>query len=203
MNLIARFYDIASGSIKIGNVDIRDMRHDTLMQHISFVFQDVYLMPDTIMNNLKFGNPHASFEEVVAAAKLACCHEFIMEFPEGYDTQISDGGANLSGGQKQRISIARALLKDAPIVLLDEATASVDPENELYIREALQVLAQHKTVIMVAHRLHTIRNATKIAVIEDGNVVESGSHEELFTKNGRYKQFWQERQRAEQWQVEI
>jgi ABC-type multidrug transport system fused ATPase/permease subunit len=203
LNLIARFYDIASGSIKIGNVDIRDMRHDTLMQHISFVFQDVYLMPDTIMNNLKFGNPHASFEEVVAAAKLACCHEFIMEFPEGYDTQISDGGANLSGGQKQRISIARALLKDAPIVLLDEATASVDPENELYIREALQVLAQHKTVIMVAHRLHTIRNATKIAVIEDGNVVESGSHEELFTKNGRYKQFWQERQRAEQWQVEI
>ena len=203
LNLIARFYDLAGGSIKIGGVDVRAMRHDTLMQHISFVFQDVYLLPDTILNNLKFGNPDASFEEIVAAAKLARCHEFIQEFPDGYDTQISDGGANLSGGQKQRISIARALLKDAPIVLLDEATASIDPENELYIREALQVLARHKTVVMVAHRLHTIRNATKIAVIEDGRVVESGTHEELFARNGRYKKFWQDRERAENWQIEV
>lgn len=203
LNLIARFYDIAAGSIKIGGVDVREMRHDTLMQHVSFVFQDVYLMPDTIINNLKFGNPEASFEEVVAASKLARCHDFIMELPDGYDTKISDGGANLSGGQKQRISIARALLKDAPIVLLDEATASIDPENELYIREALQALAHHKTVIMVAHRLHTIRNATVIAVIENGQVIESGTHDELFAQEGRYKKFWHDRARAEQWQVEL
>ena len=201
LNLLARFYDVAAGTIKIGGVDIQNMRHDTLMQHISFVFQDVYLMPDTILNNLKFGNPEATDEEVIAAAKLARCHDFIVEFPEGYDTQISDGGANLSGGQKQRISIARALLKNAPIVLLDEATASIDPENELYIREALQVLAANKTVIMVAHRLHTIQNATKIAVIENGHVVETGTHTELFAQNGRYKKFWNDRLRAENFQV--
>jgi len=202
LNLIARFWDAAEGSVSVGGVDVREMRHDTLMTQVSFVFQDVYLFPDSILANIKYGNPEATTEQVVAAAKAARCHEFIMELPDGYDTRISEGGGTLSGGQRQRISIARAILKDAPIVLLDEATASVDPENERHIREALQALAADKTVVMVAHRLHTIRQADLIAVMQDGQVVQTGKHEELLAEDGVYRTFWEERSRAERWQVQ-
>ncbi|MBO9605487.1 MAG: ABC transporter ATP-binding protein [Paenibacillaceae bacterium] len=201
LNLIARFWDVGEGSVRIGGADVRRMRQDTLMRQVTFVFQDVYLMADTILNNVKYGRPEATMEEVAAAAKAARCHDFIMELPDGYETVVSEGGGTLSGGQKQRISIARAMLKDAPIVLLDEATASVDPENELYIREALEALAANKTVVMVAHRLHTIRNAAQIAVVENGQVAEIGRHEELLERGGLYRTFWQERVRAEQWQI--
>ncbi len=201
LNLIARFWDAEQGEISIGKASVKDMRHDTLMRQVSFVFQDVYLLPGTILHNLKYGRPDATFDEVIEAAKAARCHEFIMELPDGYNTEVSEGGSTLSGGQKQRISIARAILKDAPIVLLDEATASVDPENEQYISEALQALAANKTVVMVAHRLHTIQNATKIAVVEDGCVVQTGTHDELMKVDGLYRKFWEERTRAEQWQV--
>ncbi|MFB9277071.1 ABC transporter ATP-binding protein [Cohnella cellulosilytica] len=202
LNLIARFWDAEEGSISIGGTDVREMRHDTLMSRVSFVFQDVYLFPDSILANIKYGNPEATTEQVVAAAKAARCHDFIMELPDGYDTLVSEGGGTLSGGQRQRISIARAMLKDAPIVLLDEATASVDPENERHIREALQALAADKTVVMVAHRLHTIRQADLIAVMQDGQVVQTGKHEELLAENGLYRTFWEERSRAESWQIQ-
>ncbi|XID93838.1 ABC transporter ATP-binding protein [Paenibacillaceae bacterium WGS1546] len=202
LNLIARLWDAAEGSVTVGGVDVREMRHDTLMSRVSFVFQDVYLFPDSILANIKYGNPEATTEQVVAAAKAARCHDFIMELPDGYDTLVSEGGGTLSGGQRQRISIARAILKDAPIVLLDEATASVDPENERHIREALQALAADKTVVMVAHRLNTIRQADLIAVMQDGQVIQTGKHEELLAENGLYRTFWEERSRAERWQIQ-
>lgn len=201
LHLISRFWDVDAGSVTIGGADVRDMRYDTLMKQISPVFQDVYLMGDTIMNNLKYGRPDATTEEVIEAAKLARCHDFIMELPEGYDTFVSEGGGTLSGGQKQRISIARAILKNAPIILLDEATASIDPENEKYIREALQVLSKNRTVVVVAHRIHTIQRADQIAVVEDGRVVQVGKHDDLLRQGGLYQQFWHERMRAEQWEV--
>ncbi|MEI3612016.1 ABC transporter ATP-binding protein [Pseudogracilibacillus sp. SO30301A] len=201
LNLISRFWDVDAGSVTIGGVDVREMRHDTLMKQITPVFQDVYLMADTILNNLKYGRPEATMEEVIEAAKLARCHDFIMELSEGYNTFVSEGGGTLSGGQKQRMSIARAILKNAPIILLDEATASIDPENEKYIREALQVLSKNKTVVIVAHRIHTIQQADQIAVVEDGQVVQVGKHDELVREEGLYRQFWNERTRAEQWEI--
>ncbi len=202
LNLIARLWDTNEGSVSIGGADVRGMRHDTLMSQVSIVFQDVYLFPDSIAANIRYGNPEATMEQVIAAAKAARCHDFITELPDGYETVVSEGGGTLSGGQRQRISIARAILKDAPIVLLDEATASIDPENERHIREALQALAANKTVVMVAHRLHTISQADLIAVMEDGQVVQTGKHEELLEQGGLYRTFWEERSRAERWQIQ-
>ncbi len=202
LNLIARLWDTNEGSVSIGGADVRGMRHDTLMSQVSIVFQDVYLFPDSIAANIRYGNPEATMEQVIAAAKAARCHDFITELPDGYETVVSEGGGTLSGGQRQRISIARAILKDAPIVLLDEATASIDPENERHIREALQALAANKTVVMVAHRLHTISQADLIAVMEDGRVVQTGKHEELLKQGGLYRTFWEERSRAERWQIQ-
>jgi ATP-binding cassette subfamily B protein len=199
LNLIARFWDVQEGSIQIGGVDVRQMRADTLMKQISVVFQDVYLFKDTILNNIRFGRPEATMEEVMDAAKAARCHAFIAALPQGYDTPVGEGGGTLSGGEKQRISIARAILKDAPIVLLDEATASIDPENEREIQDALQALSANKTLIVVAHRLSTIRHADQIVVIEQGKLVQQGTHEELHAQQGLYRSFWEERSRAQNW----
>ena len=183
-NLISRFWDIDSGSVKIGGVDVRDYTLESLMSQISVVFQDVYLFADTIENNIKFGCPNATHEQVVSAAKSACCDDFIESLPDGYNTVIGEGGASLSGGEKQRISIARALLKNAPIVILDEATANVDPENEDRLQSAIQALTKDKTVIMIAHRLKTVRSADQILVIDYGEIAERGTHSELEAKDG-------------------
>lgn len=183
-NLISRFWDVDSGSVKIGGVDVRDYTLVSLMSQISVVFQDVYLFADTIENNIKFGCPNATHEQVVSAAKSACCDDFIESLPDGYNTVIGEGGASLSGGEKQRISIARALLKNAPIVILDEATANVDPENEDRLQSAIQALTKDKTVIMIAHRLKTVRSADQILVIDHGEIAERGTHSELEAKDG-------------------
>ena len=196
--LISRFWDVKRGSISIGGKDIRDYTLDALMSQISIVFQDVYLFEDTIENNIRFGKPGASREEVIEAARMACCHDFIMSLPRGYDTVIGEGGGTLSGGEKQRISIARAILKDAPIIILDEATANVDPENEDKLRAAFDALTADKTVIMIAHRLETIRNADQIAVINDRSL-ESGTHDQLLNKNAVYSRFVHMRERAAAW----
>ncbi len=197
LNLIARFWDVEQGSVAIGGADVRQMRSDTLMSQLSMVFQDVYLFNDTLMNNIRFGRPDATDEQVYAVARAACCDSFIRELPQGYDTMAGEGGGNLSGGERQRIAIARALLKDAPILLLDEATASMDPDNELLVTRALQELALGKTVVMIAHRLHTIRNADRIVVMDQGRVADLGAHEELIGRNELYRRFWNERLRAE------
>ena len=199
LHLIARFWDVQEGSVMIGGVDVRQMRADTLMKHISVVFQDVYLFKDTILHNIRFGRPDATIEEVIAAAKAARCHEFISALPNGYDTVIGEGGSTLSGGEKQRISIARAILKDAPIILLDEATSSIDPENEWEIQAALRALSANKTLIVVAHRLSTIRHADQIIVIDQGKVIQQGSHDQLYAVDGLYRTFWDERDRAQNW----
>ena len=188
-NLIARFWDTDCGSVKIGGYNVKDYTLEALMNQISVVFQNVYLFADTIENNIKFGRPDASHEEVKAAAKAACCDEFIERLPNGYDTVIGEGGASLSGGEKQRISIARAMLKDAPIIILDEATANVDPENEDRLQKAIEALTRNKTVIMIAHRLKTVRNADKILVIDRGRIVQQGTHDELIQKPGIYADF--------------
>ncbi len=188
-NLIARFWDTDCGSVKIGGYNVKDYTLEALMNQISVVFQNVYLFADTIENNIKFGRPEASHEEVKAAAKAACCDEFIERLPNGYDTVIGEGGASLSGGEKQRISIARAMLKDAPIIILDEATANVDPENEDRLQKAIEALTRNKTVIMIAHRLKTVRNADKILVIDRGRIVQQGTHDELIQKPGIYADF--------------
>ena len=198
--LISRFWDVDSGSIKIGGKDIREYTLEALMSRISIVFQNVYLFEDTIENNIRFGRPDASREEVIQAAKMACCHDFIESLPLGYDTVIGEGGATLSGGEKQRISIARAVLKDAPIIILDEATANVDPENEDKLKAAFEALTRNKTVIMIAHRLETIRNANRIAVISDGRI-ESGTHERLMKDNQVYRRFVNMRQQAADWSM--
>ena len=200
-NLIARFWDVNSGEILIGGNNIKDYKIENLMNSISMVFQDVYLFEDTIENNIKFGKQNASHEEVVQAAKKARCHEFIEVLPEGYNTLIGEGGASLSGGEKQRISIARAMLKDADIIIFDEATANVDPENEDKLKEAIESLTKNKTVIMIAHRLKTIRNADQILVLKDGEIVERGSHEELIKNNGLYSDLINAKAKAESWKL--
>jgi ATP-binding cassette subfamily B protein len=200
-NLIVRFWDAQKGAVKIGGVDVREMTVDSLLRYVSMVFQRVYLFHDTIENNIRFGSPDATREEIVAAAKKARCHAFIEALPDGYNTVVGEGGSTLSGGEKQRISIARAILKDAPIVLLDEATASVDPDNEKHIQEAINELVRDKTLIIIAHRLSTIKKADQILVIDDGRIVERGKHDELLAGGGQYKNLWQRRQKAKSWKI--
>ncbi|NEZ93096.1 ABC transporter ATP-binding protein [Clostridium botulinum] len=200
-NLISRFYDVDKGSISIGGSNIKDITCDSLLKNISMVFQKVYLFHDTVYNNIRFGKPEASFEDVIKVAKKACCHDFIMNLPNGYETVIGDGGSTLSGGEKQRISIARAILKNAPIVILDEATASVDPENEHAIQKAISALVHGKTIIIIAHRLATIKNADQILVVDRGCVVQRGDHKELINQEGVYKRFLDIRKTAEKWRI--
>lgn len=200
-NLVARFWDVDSGSVKIGGEDVRNFTLESLMDQISMVFQDVYLFADTIENNIKFGKPHATHTEVVEAARKACCSDFIESLPDGYDTVIGEGGATLSGGEKQRISIARAMLKDAPIIILDEATANVDPENEDRLQKAIEELTRNKTIIMIAHRLKTVQNADRILVIDDGKIVQQGRHEDLIGQPGIYADFVLGRKEAVGWKL--
>ncbi len=202
-NLIARFWDVDSGSVKIGGRDVKDYTLESLMEQISMVFQNVYLFADTIENNIKFGKPDATHEEVVAAARKACCDDFIEALPDGYNTVIGEGGASLSGGEKQRISIARAMLKDAPIVIFDEAPANVDPENEDRLQKAIEELTKDKTIIMIAHRLKTVQNADQILVVDDGNIVQRGRHEELIGKKGIYADFVLGRKEAIGWKMNV
>ena len=198
-NLLARFWDVKSGSITMKGVDIRDLSIEELMGQISMVFQNVYLFQDTIYNNILMGRSEATEKEVYEAAKKARCYDFIMAMPEGFNTMIGEGGATLSGGEKQRISIARCILKDAPIVILDEATASVDSDNESYIQEAIDELVRDKILLVIAHRLHTIKNADQILVLNDGKVEEAGRHEELIEMNGLYATLVQQRQYQKDW----
>lgn len=200
-NLIARFWDVDKGTIKIGGHNVQEYTLESLMDQISMVFQNVYLFADTIENNIKFGKPDATHEEVVAAAKKACCDDFIMTLPDGYQTVIGEGGASLSGGEKQRISIARAMLKDAPIVIFDEATANVDPENEDRLQKAIEELTRDKTIIMIAHRLKTVRNADQILVIDDGRIVQHGKHDTLIKQKGIYADFVLGRKEAIGWKL--
>ncbi|SEM53164.1 ATP-binding cassette, subfamily B [Butyrivibrio sp. ob235] len=200
-SLIARFWDVKSGKVTLGGRDVRDYSFDSLMENFSFVFQRVYLFEDTIANNIRFGRPEASMEDVIAAAKKACCHEFIMGLPDGYETVVGEGGATLSGGEKQRIAIARAIMKDAPIIILDEATANVDPENEKELTLAIENLTKEKTIIMIAHRLKTVRNADQIIVIDKGKIVQQGKHDELMEQEGIYKNFVSGRKQAVSWKI--
>lgn len=200
-SLIARFWDIKEGKVTLGGRDVKDYSFDSLMENFSFVFQKVYLFEDTIANNIRFGRPEAPMEDVIAAAKKARCHDFIMSLPEGYETIVGEGGANLSGGEKQRIAIARAIMKDAPIIILDEATANVDPENEKELTEAIENLTKKKTIIMIAHRLKTVRNADQIIVIDKGKIVQKGKHDQLMREDGIYRNFVSGRKRAVSWKI--
>lgn len=200
-NLIARFYDVTGGRITLGGTDVREYSLDSLLKNISMVFQNVYLFNDTIRANICFGRDNVTEEEMIDAAKKARCYDFIMELPNGYDTVIGEGGGTLSGGQKQRISIARAILKDSPVIILDESTASIDPENEHLIQGAITELSRGKTVIIIAHRLATIEAADQILVVDDGRIVEKGRHSELVNLGGRYAGFVKIRQQAENWQI--
>ncbi|MCR5692512.1 MAG: ATP-binding cassette domain-containing protein, partial [Bacilli bacterium] len=199
--LIARFFDVDKGEITLGGRNIKEYSINSLMKNFSFVFQNVYLFNDTIKNNIKFGKDNATDEEVIEAAKKACCHDFIMSLPEGYDTKLEDGGTNISGGEKQRISIARAMLKDAPIIILDEATANIDPENEKLLSEAFENLTKDKTVIMIAHKLNTVKNADDIIVIDNGKIAEEGKHKDLIKNNGIYSRFIKEREQIAGWKI--
>ena len=200
-SLLARFYDPQSGSISVGGHDLREFTCDSLLSNISMVFQNVYLFGDTVRANILFGKPDATEEEMIAAAKKARCHDFIMALPKGYDTVVGEGGGTLSGGEKQRISIARAILKNAPIIILDEATASIDPENEHLIQYAISELTRGKTIITIAHRLSTIQNADQILVVDDGTIVESGTHDQLIRQNRLYRRFTEIRRQAEGWHI--
>lgn len=199
--LIARFWDVQKGGIKIGGVDVKEITCDSLLKNISIVFQNVYLFNDTIAANIRYGKPDATQAEVEAAAKKACCHDFIMALPDGYDTVVGESGSHLSGGEKQRISIARAILKNAPIVLLDEATSSIDPDNEVFIQQAINELVKDKTLIVIAHRLTTIKDADQIIVMDGGSIVEKGLHKQLLENNGQYAHFWEIGQRAGHWKL--
>jgi ATP-binding cassette subfamily B protein IrtB len=198
-NLIARFWDVDGGRVTIGGRDVREYTLESLMEQVSMVFQRVYLFADTVENNIKFGCPGATHKQVVEAAKKACCHDFISALPDGYNTVIGEGGATLSGGEKQRISIARCLLKDAPIVIFDEATANVDPENEDQLQKAMEALTREKTVLMIAHRLKTVRGADQILVVDQGRVVQKGTHDELIRQAGIYRDFVSERTESSRW----
>jgi len=200
-NLMARFWDVDSGNITLGNMDVRDYTLDSLLANFSMVFQNVYLFNDTIANNIKFGNPTATMAEVAEAAKRACCHDFISALPQGYDTVVGEGGATISGGEKQRISIARALLKDAPIIILDEATANVDPENESLLQNAISQLTRGKTIIMIAHRLKTVQNADQILVLDQGKIIQRGTHQELMKSGGIYADFVSMREKSIGWKL--
>lgn len=199
--MLLRFYDVDEGTIRIGGVDIRDMTLSTLMSHISAVFQKVYLFNDTIENNILYGKPDATKEEVIAAAKQACCHDFIMSLPDGYQTMVNEKGNNLSGGEKQCISIARAILKDAPIIILDEATASIDPENEHLMQSTIDELSKGKTVITIAHKIGTIKNANEIIVLNEGEISQKGDHETLVNQSGTYQNFIQIKTQSEGWRL--
>ncbi|MCR4743139.1 MAG: ABC transporter ATP-binding protein/permease [Treponema sp.] len=200
-HLLARFWDVDKGSVSLGGKNVKDYSMDSLMQNYSFVFQSVYLFHDTIANNIRFGQPDAPMEKVIEAAKKACCHDFISALPEGYDTVIGEAGASLSGGERQRISIARAIMKDSPVIILDEATANVDPENERDLIEAISALTKEKTVIMIAHRLKTVRHADQIVVIDKGRIAEQGKHEELVANGGIYAKFIEARKEAVSWKL--
>ena len=200
-HLLSRFWDVNAGSVTLGGRRVQDYSMDSLMKNFSFVFQNVYLFRDTIENNIKFGNPSATHEQVVEAAKKACCHDFIEKLPDGYNTVIGEGGASLSGGERQRISIARAIMKDSPVIILDEATANVDPENERDLMFAIQELTREKTVIMIAHRLKTVRHADQIIVLDKGRIVEQGKHEELVKNGGIYARFIDSRREAVSWKL--
>ena len=200
-NLISRFWDVDGGNIRLGGIDVREYSMDSLMKNFSFVFQNVYLFADTIANNIAFGRENATREEIVTAAKKACCHDFIMSLPDGYDTVIGEGGASISGGEKQRISIARAIMKNAPIIILDEATANVAPENEKELVEAIDALTKEKTIIMIAHRLKTVRNADRIVVVDSGKIAQLGTHTQLMQEGGIYKNFVNARQQAAGWKI--
>lgn len=199
--LLARFWDIRQGEISIGGIPINSMTQEHLLSKISMVFQDVYLFKDTIAENIRIGKPDATDEEIVAAAKSAACHDFIMSLPDGYQTMVGEGGSTLSGGEKQRISIARAILSDAPIVFLDEATASLDPENEVLIQYAIDELVKNKTVLVIAHRLQSVMNADDIIVLDEGRIIEEGNHNTLLSKNGRYAFLWKEQETAVNWKL--
>ena len=200
-HLIARFWDVDRGCVRLGGMNVKDYSMDSLMKNFSFVFQSVYLFQDTIANNIRFGQPDAPMEKVIEAARKACCHDFIMALPDGYETIIGEGGANLSGGEKQRISIARAIMKDAPIIILDEATANVDPESEQELTAAIEALTKEKTIMMIAHRLKTVRHADNILVIDGGKIVQSGTHDELMHQGGIYRRFVESRELAVGWKV--
>lgn len=200
-HLISRFWDVDQGQVRLGGVDVRDYSMDSLMKNFSFVFQNVYLFQDTVANNIRFGQEEAPMEKVVEAAKKACCHDFIMALPEGYDTVIGEGGASLSGGEKQRLSVARAMMKDAPVIILDEATANVDPENEKELVEAIEALTKEKTILMIAHRLKTVRHADQILVVDKGKLVQRGRHEELMQEEGIYRRFVNARETAAGWKL--
>ena len=201
INLLGRFWDAQQGKIKIGGKEIQNLSYEYLLRNLSFVFQDVMLFQDSILNNIRIGKPSAYLDEVVEAAKKAGCHDFIMELPDGYDTVSGEGGSTLSGGEKQRIAIARALIKDAPIVLLDEVTANIDVENEVKIQSALQELLKNKTVIMIAHKLSTIQDVDQILVIEDGSISQKGTHHELMEQIGLYKKLWDMQYQTEKWKI--
>ena len=201
LKLCARFYDPQQGQVLFNGVDMKTLEPESLMSHISMVFQDVYLFQDTIRNNIRFGKTDATDEEIEAAARKACCHDFIMRLPKGYDTQVGEGGCTLSGGEKQRISIARAILKEAPVVLLDEATASLDPENEVEVQRAINTLIEGRTVIVIAHRLKTIKNADNIIVLEEGRIAEQGKHQELLNNKGLYAKLWNIQEKTLGWKL--
>lgn len=201
MKLCARFYDPQKGCIFFNGVPMNEINPESLMSHISMVFQDVYLFQDTIRNNIRFGKTDATEEEIIAAAKKACCHDFIMRLPKGYDTLVGEGGCTLSGGEKQRVSIARAILKDAPIILLDEATASLDPENEVEVQKAIDSLIKGRTVIAIAHRLKTIKDADQIIVLDNGRIKEEGTHDELLRKQGLYAHLWEIQESISGWKL--
>ncbi len=200
-SLIARFWDVKAGEILLGGINVKDYTCDSLLKNFSIVFQKIYLFEDTIENNILFGKPQATKEEMISAARKACCHDFISALPDGYQTKIGEGGATLSGGEKQRISIARAILKDAPIVILDEATSSIDPENERELQHAISELTKNKTLLMIAHRLNTVRGADQILVLEDGRIVQSGKHQELIQQEGLYRRFVEIREKAIGWKL--
>lgn len=201
LRLISRFYDPQQGKVLFGGSDERDMDPEKLMKKISVVFQDVYLFQDTIRNNIRYGREDATQEEIEVAAKEACCHDFIMKLPQGYDTMVGEGGSTLSGGEKQRISIARAMLKNAPVILLDEATSSLDPENEVEVQRAISRLIQGRTVVMIAHKLKTVIHADNIIVLEQGKVAEQGTHEELLQKGGLYAKLWDLQSKTSGWRI--